>query len=159
VRRRLSAAFVILSLVLAVGCAQSTKAKLQQADRGLAGALMALDTIETQLAADGTVDAAFHKRFSGYMVTALQAGKTFHQSVLTYTPGAKPIPVDVVMLTSAMRSAADLVRTLPASDTRDKIAALIDTVAIVANQILLIVLPQDQADLLMPPSLIYAGGH
>ena len=61
-----------------------------------------------QMHKDGTVDAAWHKKFSGYMVTALTAGQTFHQSVMTYKPGAQPIPVDVVMLTSAMRSAAEV---------------------------------------------------
>jgi hypothetical protein len=156
--RRLSFVLIV-ALVCAVGCAQSTKAKLQQADRSLAGVLQTLDTVENQMAKDGSVPAAFHKAFSGYMVTALTAGQTFHQSVMTYKPGAQPIPIDVVMLTSAMRSAADLVRTLPASDKRDKLAAIIDTAALIAQQILAIVLPPPEAAALMPYPLVYAGGH
>ena len=150
---------VALALILPMlGCAQSTKAKLQQADRSLVGVLQTLDSTEQALFKDGSVTPAFHKQFSGYMVTALTAGKTFHQSVLAYKPGQQPVPVDVVMLTSAMRSAADLVRSLPASDKRDKIAAVIDTVAFVAQQILAIVLPPSQAAALMPYPLL-AGGH
>jgi len=154
------APLVVLLLILPglTGCAQSTKAKLQQADRSLVGVLQTLDTVEQQLFTGGTVDAAWHKRFSGYMVTALTAGQTFHQSVLAYKPGQQPVPVDIVMLTSAMRSAADLVRSLPASDKRDRIAAVIDTVAFVAQQILSIVLPPPQAAALMPYPLL-AGGH
>ncbi len=156
--RRLSAAFVVVALIVTMGCAQSMKAKLQQADRSLTGVLQALDTVENQMAKDGTVTPAFHKAFSGYMVTALTAGQTFHQSVMTYKPGAQPIPIDVVMLTSAMRSAAYLVRTLPASDKRDKLAAIIDTAALIAQQILAIVLPPPEAAALMPYPLL-AGGH
>jgi len=153
---------VVLLLILLpglVGCAPSFKAKLQQADRSLVGVLQTLDTVEAQMAKDGTVTPAWHKQFSGYMVTALTAGQTFHLSVATYKPG-QPVPVDIVMLTSAMRSAADLIRTLPASDKRDRIAAIVDTVALVAQQILAIVLPPSEAALLMPSPLVYAeGGH
>jgi len=142
---------VLLCLLLPglVGCAPSFKAKLQQADRSVQSALFTVDQVENTASTAGQVPADFHKRFSGYMVTALTAGQTFHRSVMAYQPG-QAIPVDVIALASALQSAAELVRSLPASETKSKIAAVLDAAAFVARELLVLVLPQQQAEALVP---------
>jgi hypothetical protein len=145
---------VALSVGL-VGCAPSFKAKLQQVDRSVQGALYTLDQTENELFKAGQVTPAWHKQFSGYMVTALTTGQTFHRSVMTYKPGQK-IPIDVIQLAAALRSAADLVGQLPPSDVKSKIAAVLNAAAYVANDLLVLVLPQQAANDLLPPTLVWA---
>jgi len=151
--RRLSAAFVILIVALAVGCAQSFQAKLQQADRSVQGALYTLDQTEDALYKAGQVTPEWHKQFSKQMVTALTVGQTFHRSVATYTPG-QPIPVDVIQLAGALQSAADLVRTLPPSEAKSKLAAVLDAAAYVARDLLVLILPKPTVSALLPAPVL-----
>lgn len=151
------APLVVVALILPglVGCAPSFKAKLQQADRSVQSALFTLDQVENDAFKAGQVPADWHKNFSKQMVIALTAGQTFHRSVMAYQPGQK-IPIDVIQLASALESAAELVRSLPPSETKAKIATVLDTAAFVARNLLVLVLPQQQADALIPPPLIVA---
>jgi hypothetical protein len=146
---RLSHLVVGLCLVALVGCAPSFKAKLQQADRSVQGALYALDQTEDELFKAGQVTPEWHKAFSKHMVTALTAGQTFHRSVMTYKPG-QAIPMDVVTLAAALQSAADLVRSLPSSETKAKIAAMLDAAAYVARDLLVLILPPPTVEALWP---------
>jgi hypothetical protein len=161
--RKTGVAVCVLLMALAAGCAQTMKAKLQQADAGVYGAIKAIDKAENDLYVNGTlcgavvcVDAAAHKQFSKDLLIAIQAGKTFHLSILAWREG-QPVPVDVINVSAALKAAAETVKTAFASGPgRETIAALIDAGAFAVNQVLLLVLPQQAADALMPPSLFPA---
>ncbi len=140
---------VLLCLMLPLaGCAPSFQAKLQQADAGIAGALKLLDGAEQSAYTSGALTADQHKQFSKNMVPALSAGLTFHASVLSYKPGAV-LPLDVLQIATAMHGCAEVLRTVAPSPQRDKIAAIIDSVAIFVNSALALLLPQSQAETLM----------
>ena len=139
---------LVLLLPMTTGCAPTMKAKLQQADASVYGALKAIDKYENDLYMNKTlcgetvcVDAAGHQQFSKKFLIAVQAGKTFHASIMAWQPG-QPIPVDVVNASAGVRDAADLVKTLfAAGPGKVTLAALIDAGAFAINQALALILP------------------
>jgi hypothetical protein len=156
-------AFVILALSLS-GCAQSLQAKLQQVDVSVYGTLKAIDAYENNLYVNQTMcgdrlcaDKAAHTKFSNDFLIAVQAGKTFHVSLMAWKPG-QPIPVDVVDVSAGLKAAAETLKTAFAEGPgKATLAALIDAGALAVNQALVLILPQQEADGLMPPALLHHG--
>jgi hypothetical protein len=139
------ALLLCLLLPLVTGCAISMKARLEQADAGIYGAVKAIDKSEQDTydskalcGAVVCISEATHQKFSKDFLVAVNGEKAYHLAVVAWKPGM-PIPVDVDGIGVALKAAGDTIKSaVPAGPNKDAIGLLIDAGAAAVSQVILI---------------------